>query len=240
MKTRHWKCWCLWFIFFFFFFLSQKPIWVCYIEYNDLETSDYFWGILGLYLTGPLNTWKARERGKWHAAKGRRSESNTGPLRWGVNLYIWVPALPTELSGCPQVIILSEVYRWEEYIEEKKKHVFAQTNVGTNKGIHHVKPKLLNNVLIKNGCSFKWFNFYIYWRPTVDTALRAAADRCAGKVCWRHEVEWNAIVLGTAHEAMCNVESSFQVVMIQNLLLIITVVNSGDFMYSVFVSLEMK
>ena len=49
---------------------------------------------------------KGKREGEWHAAKGRRSESNPSPLHRGVNLYTWAPALPTELSGNPDFLIV--------------------------------------------------------------------------------------------------------------------------------------
>ena len=61
---------------------------------------------------------KGEREGEWHAAKGRRPESNSDPLRRGVNLYIWGSTLPTELSGHPSSTNFKVPFR---------KIVFAQT-----------------------------------------------------------------------------------------------------------------
>ena len=68
-----------------------------------------FLGILGLHFHRRDEDMKGEKEREWHAAKGRRSESNLQPPRRGVNLYICAPALPTERTQ-PQFATLNWLF----------------------------------------------------------------------------------------------------------------------------------
>ena len=91
-----------------------------------LPLKDFFFlGIFGLYFSedswrhergrgreGERERERERERGEWHAAKGRRSELNPGPLRRGVNLYIWAPCSTSWAIRAPASYTFVEILAW--------------------------------------------------------------------------------------------------------------------------------